>query len=166
MGFNDNNRNNGGNRKGGNNKNQRKRENYFDKGIKMGGENFLEEKTYNNLIRDARNVFRDIAYGNIDANKTIQYFTNPNFMSSLIDVSRQEVSEACVICMALDLSISTKNSSGAVVEPSELAVKEKWHKRYTAYSTLYNGLCAVSVNCTIDNLIMLSHNMGPFRYDL
>lgn len=169
MGFENNKNNNkpyqNGGRKG-NNKNQKKRENYFDRGIKMGGENFLEEKTYNNLVRDARNVFRDIAYGNIDPTKYIQYFTNTQFISSLVEVSRQEVSEACVICMAMDLSMNTKNNSGVAVESVEIGVKEKWHKRYTAYSALYNGLCAISLNCTTDNLILLCHTMAPFRYDI
>ena len=67
-----------------NNKKKGKRSNYFSRNIDRFGENFLSIKTPADLYRDAAQIFRDFAQGNIDIPDYEKYFKDTQFISLLI----------------------------------------------------------------------------------
>lgn len=151
-----------------NNKGKKKqnRDNYFSKNIKTGGENFLENKNINNLIRDAKIVFRDIAYSNIDYDKYYQYFTNNQFMSSLIQAANAELFESSSILNSLNLQLQQWNMSGILVDPAFANIIEKWSRKTTAYQYILNGLSQFMQNPYPEVLLGLSKNLFNLRYDI
>ena len=67
-----------------NNKKKGKRSNYFSRNIDRFGENFLSIKTPADLYRDAAQIFRDFAQGNIDIPDYEKYFKDTQLISLLI----------------------------------------------------------------------------------
>lgn len=66
--------------------NNSKRKNYFSDNIQKFGENFLQQFDAKKLRNDARRVINDIAFGNIDFDEYGIYFSDPQFISAIIDV--------------------------------------------------------------------------------
>ena len=71
----------------GKNNNQKKKNNYFSDNIQKYGEGFIQRFDAKKLRSDARRVFSDIAFGNIDFDKYWSYFTEPMFVNALIDAA-------------------------------------------------------------------------------
>ena len=85
-----------------NNKGKKKqnRDNYFSKNIKTMFKKSVNTYFIFNYILfryNKRFSFRDIAYSNIDYDKYYQYFTNNQFMSSLIQAANAELFESSSI---------------------------------------------------------------------
>ena len=71
--------------------NNKKRSNYFSDNIERFGEGFLQRFDAKKLRSDARRVFSDIAFGNIDFDKYWSYFTEPMFINALIDAANTKL---------------------------------------------------------------------------
>ena len=72
-------------------KNNKKRGNYFSDNIERFGEGFLQRFDAKKLRSDAKRVFSDIAFGNIDFDKYWSYFTEPMFINALIDAANTKL---------------------------------------------------------------------------
>lgn len=64
-------------------KKKQQRPNYFQMNMNMFGEEFLGKKTPLDIQKDAKKVFSDLAYGNIDIQRDAKFFTNVNFLINL-----------------------------------------------------------------------------------
>jgi len=65
----------------------KKRPNYFQTNITNFGPDFVEKKSPLDIQKDAKAVFNDIAYGNIDVERDKYTFTNINFLENLLIVA-------------------------------------------------------------------------------
>lgn len=64
-------------------KKKQQRPNYFQNNMNMFGEEFLRRKTPLDIQKDAKKIFSDLAYGNIDIQRDAKFFTDVNFLINL-----------------------------------------------------------------------------------
>lgn len=72
---------------GKNPKKKQQRPNYFQNNMNMFGQDFLRRKTPLDIQRDAKKIFSDLAYGNIDIQRDAVFFTNVDFLINLRTVA-------------------------------------------------------------------------------
>lgn len=73
---------------GKNNSNKKKqRPNYFQNNMNMFGDDFIARKTPIDIQKDAKRIFSDLSYGNIDIQRDAIFFTNVNFLINLRTVA-------------------------------------------------------------------------------
>lgn len=149
-----------------NNRNRNNRDNYFSKNIRQYSENFLEGKDLNTLLRDAKIIFRDIAYGNIDYQRYFPYFQNPQLLNALVSAANEEAFEAQMICCSIDTWIQTENYNGRMIDNRVMALREKWGRKYQAYYNIQCGLASFMQYPIPENLLAISKSLFPLRYDL
>lgn len=68
---------------GKNNAKRKQRPNYFQTNIQLYGEDFLTRKSPLDIQKDAKKIFSDLSYGNIDIQRDAIFFTNVNFLINL-----------------------------------------------------------------------------------
>ena len=68
-------------------KKRQQRPNYFQTNVNMFGEDFLARKTPLDIQKDAKKIFSDLSYGNIDIQRDAIFFTNVNFLINLRTVA-------------------------------------------------------------------------------
>ena len=71
---------------------RKSRPNYFQMNVTQFGEDFPTRKSPLEIQKDAKNIFNDIAYGNIDVERDAKCFTYTNFLSNLILVAQDNYS--------------------------------------------------------------------------
>lgn len=67
--------------------NNKRRPNYFQTNVTNFGEDFPTRKSPLDIQKDAKIIFNDIAYGNIDVERDAKCFTYINFLDNLIQVA-------------------------------------------------------------------------------
>jgi hypothetical protein len=84
------------------NNQQKVRENYFSINIARFGDNFVAQRSAQDIQKDAkRRIFKDMVYGNIDYDLYGKYFTDINFIENLITVATIESEKHTVEYQAL-----------------------------------------------------------------
>lgn len=88
-----------------------KRENYFELNLKDHDENFINNRSAQDLQRDAKKrIFKDMIYGSIDYEVYGKFFTDPNFVGILINTANIEAQKHTVTAEALrSYHLSTKD---------------------------------------------------------
>ena len=66
---------------------KKQRPNYFQNGVNLFGDDFIQRKSPLDIQRDAKKIFSDLAYGNIDIQRDAKYFTDVNFLINLKQVA-------------------------------------------------------------------------------
>lgn len=68
-----------------------KSNNYFSINAQKFGDNFIAQKSAQDIQRDAKKkLFKDMVFGNIDYSVYGQYFTDATFLDNLITVAKNE----------------------------------------------------------------------------
>lgn len=71
---------------------QKQRDNYFTRNVQQFGDDFLVQKTAQDLQRDAKNrIFKDMVYGNIDYTVFGKYYLDGRFLNQLIVTAEEEL---------------------------------------------------------------------------
>ena len=71
--------------------NTQKSNNYFSINAQKFGDNFVAQKSAQDIQRDAKKkLFKDMVFGNIDYDVYGQYFTDATFLDNLITVAMNE----------------------------------------------------------------------------
>ena len=79
-----------------------KNNNYFTNNKQKFGDNFLNQKSAQDIQRDAKKkIFKDMIFGNIDYGVDGMYFTNATFLDNLITVASVEADVHTVTAAAL-----------------------------------------------------------------
>lgn len=154
-----------------NNNNKKKgnggnRPNFFTKQIQQGGENFLDNKDINTLLRDAKNVFRDLAHQSINIEKYYNYFLNGQFINALIQAANDEFFESSMIYQGIEMQIHSMSNSGIMIDPRVIQIREKWALHTNAYRLLCEGLGIFSSTQNPNDLVALSRNLAPYKYNI
>ena len=71
-----------------NNQNKRRSPNYFKMNEQQFGPDFMKRKTALDIQKDAKKIFIDMTFANIDLEKDVYYFLDPNFLHSLLQVAK------------------------------------------------------------------------------
>ena len=145
-------------------KNNKKRGNYFSDNIERFGEGFLQRFDAKKLRSDAKRVFSDIAFGNIDFDKYWSYFTEPMFINALIDAANTKLMIHGVSYNA----IKAQEQNG--VDPDMMVVERYHYRLMCAYQLFYNYFMAIKANgFRINNtsdLKTLSNLVSQYKNDL
>ena len=124
---------------------QQKRENYFEMNLKDHDENFINNRSPQDLQKDARKrIFKDMIYGNVDYEVFGKFYTNPNFIDALITTASVEAQKHSITSLALE------QYHRASCDPVAYAMSVK-HKN-----------CAYALDCIRYDLEMLKQN----NYDI
>lgn len=78
-----------------------KKSNYFENNIQKYGVDFLDYKSAEEIQRDAKFIFRDMVYGNINYEKHGMYFMESRFLEQLIIVASIDARKHAVKYFAL-----------------------------------------------------------------
>lgn len=144
--------------------NNKKRSNYFSDNIERFGEGFLQRFDAKKLRSDARRVFSDIAFGNIDFDKYWSYFTEPMFINALIDAANTKLMIHGVSYNA----IKAQEQNG--VDPDMMVVERYHYRLMCAYQLFYNCFMSIKANgFRINNtsdLKTLSNLVSQYKSDL
>lgn len=142
----------------------KKRSNYFVDNIQRNGEGFLQQYDAKKLRSDARRVFQDIAYCNIDFDKYWMYFTEPMFINALIDVANSKMLIHGTSYSALEEYTKTYTSR-------EIETVKRYHRRLAeVYRLFYDYFYAVKASGfsgeSISNLKILSNKAREYASDM
>lgn len=146
------------------NKNNKKRNNYFSDNIQKYGEGFLQRFDAKKLRTDARRVFSDIAFGNIDFDKYWPYFTDPMFINALIDAANTKL-------MIHSVSYNAIKEQEKVATNSDMQMVRRYHERLMhAYELFYNCFMSIKANgfnvSNTSDLKTLSNLVSQYKNDL
>ena len=136
---------------------------YFDMMVQKEGEDFLDRKTADELVRDAkRRIFKDMAYGNIDYEKHGRYFMEPRFLDQLLCVAEDEANNHQKYWQALVMLDSTCPGDLRTVT---LCSKE--NRLATVYGIIYTHLkCVKDMGYNISVLPNMTSQIYQFAQDL
>ena len=117
--------------------NNNKRKNYFSDNIQKFGENFLQQFDAKKLRTDAKRVISDIAFGNIDFDDYGIYFSDPQFISAIIDVIYTKLSIHGTSYAALE-------HMSHEITSSDIENIKRYHRRLMeVYSLFYDYFTAI-----------------------
>lgn len=148
----------------GKNNNQKKKNNYFFDNIQKYGEGFIQRFDAKKLRSDARRVFSDIAFGNIDFDKYWSYFTEPMFVNALIDAANTKL-------MIHGVSYNAIKAQEQFGVNSDMLMVERYHQRLMcAYQLFYNCFMGIKANGFVvsntSDLKTLSNLVSQYKNDL
>lgn len=115
--------------------NNRKTMSYFDTNIQKGGENFLLNKSVQEIQKDARKrIFKDMVFGNVDYSKHGKYFMDARFLELLINASEEELQKHYLLFNAISMfdlaNPGTNRVPQLVRSESELFTTFNWINYY------------------------------------
>jgi hypothetical protein len=144
--------------------NNKKRNNYFSDNIQRFGDGFIERFDAKKLRSDARRVFSDIAFGNIDFDKYWTYFTNPMFINALIDAANTKL-------MIHGVSYQALKEQERHAANSDTQMVMRYHERLMyAYGLFYNCFMKIKANgfqvSNTSDLKTLSNLVSQYKNDL
>ena len=124
-----------------------KRENYFEMNLKDHDENFINNKSVQDIQRDAKKrIFKDMIYGNIDYEVFGNYFRIPNFLDALINVAKVECDKHNITAAALQkFHMDTANAPA-----------------YNLY--IQHANCAYVLNCILFDLEKVKMNNYDIKF--
>lgn len=144
-------------------KSQQRRQNYFNLQFQQLGEGWTAKITTLDVRKSALRLFKDIAAGNIDFDKDVQYFNEPSFTHNLRLAADDNAYYNGTIFNAL-------SASGAQ-DPYTTQLKEEHYKRYCAFTiisqslnTILNGISYNQGIQTAEILQNLIDQIQPYRY--
>lgn len=122
------------------NNNKRTRPSYFDKQIQQyGSEDFLKHKNPNELRRESRQIFQDLARGNINILKHGKYFCNDQLLKTLIDTAQVQYRNYGYRVRAFDALLASDAMAHQDENLRTVYANDK--RKFEAYMCMYNGLC-------------------------
>ncbi len=126
---------------------QIKRENYFEMNLRDHDENFINNRSTQDLQRDAKKrIFKDMIYGSIDYEVYGKFFTNPTFLDALINTASTEAQKHHVTADALrQYHMATADSIAYVL-------------------SVQHQNCAYVMDCIKYDLEMVKNNNFDIRY--
>ena len=141
------------------------RPNYFQMNVTNFGEDFPARKSPLDIQRDAKNIFNDIAYGNIDIERDAKCFTYMNFLVNLEQVARDNYWYHFYSAEGLKQII---NQSGATQISDDQKALVKTIERHTYSANAYNTIMFYLNNMinnqgVIVNLSELVRQLHNFR---
>lgn len=144
--------------------NNKKKHNYFSDNAQKYGDAFLQQFDAKRLRSDARRVFSDIAFGNIDFDKYWQYFTEPMFVNALIDAANTKITIHGISYAAL---VEQQKSA----TNSEIVMVTKYHERQlAAYQLFYDCFMRIKSNgfsiSSTSELKSLGNLVSQYKNDL
>jgi hypothetical protein len=139
--------------------------NYFDTNIQRDGIDFLDLKRVQEIQKDSKRIFKDMAYGNINYEKHGIYFTDPRFLEQLIIASSIEMEKHLIKYNALsDYYIKYKDymSDSTFNQTHNLIIIE--NNLYNIMSILNKQLLLVkSSNYNIAQLTCIPALLKPYK---
>lgn len=145
------------------NKKSQSRTNYFNLQFQNIGDGWMGRLTTQDVRKSALRLFKDIASGNVNANKDMEYFNEPNFTYNLKLAADDNMQYNGTIYTALN------------VNPYKNAFQQKLcdehYNRYCAYSVLSqclnNILIGIQINGGIQTDSFISDmviRLQPYKY--
>lgn len=136
---------------------------YFDMAIQKDGEDFLDSKSANEIVKDAKKrIFKDMAYGNINYEKYGRYFTEARFLDQLLAVAEDEMYNHQTMWQAL--TMLDQNNPGNI---RTITLCNKENRLATAYGIIYTCLKYVKdTGYNISVLPNLTSQIYQFAQDL
>ena len=123
-------------------KQKKKYPSYFDREIQKNGDNFMIQKTPDQIQRDAeRSVFPDMIRGNIDYQKHGSYFQDPQFLNILVQEAERLRDTNYLEADALHLYCTTTPAPQLA-----MILFNRHRQRYECYCILVDALNAVRCN--------------------
>lgn len=127
--------------------NQKKsRPNWFDNQIQNLGPDFLSKLKVEDIARDCRVIFKDLARGNIDVIKYHQYLCNPDLISTMWAECNKKYNEYNILSMAMDMYIYNLNNvpiqGVPMVLPEQMSQIAMVHQVVGAKRTVYGQILA------------------------
>lgn len=141
-----------------------KRKTFFDKNIEMFGERFLDRITSRDIQRGAVSIFRDIAYGNLEVEKYINYFSDARLTENLLVVATQNLMIHSVHAQAINIAYNVDPNFRISAEVNSIYVNDK--KSLDAYATIKCALENFKVSGNAGYLTALRNTLGNFRYNI
>lgn len=144
---------------------RKSRPNYFQMNVTQFGEDFPTRKSPLEIQKDAKNIFNDIAYGNIDVERDAKCFTYTNFLSNLILVAQDNYSYHFYSAEGLKQII---NQSGATRISDDQQPMMKVIDKHMYSANAYNVIIYYLTNMlnnqgVIVNLAELCRQLQNFR---
>lgn len=149
--------------------NAQKANNYFSINIQKFGENFLAQKSAQDIQRDAKKkIFKDMVFGNIDYDTYGKYYIDSNFLDNLITVAMIECKVHDTTWRAL--YEYTLNHSGDPQFTDQIAIANQKRIQHqntaNALNTLLGAFLTIkNTNMSISCLPGVSMALYPFRRD-
>ena len=112
--------------------------NYFTREIQKDGNDFLEKKNAVQIQRDAPFVFRQLAKGQIDIFKYVDYFNNQYFLSNLIDAAQVEYNEHSICRMGIQALVNQRRGYDNTFTQQECDLYYSIMNRHYALENAYN----------------------------
>ena len=124
-----------------------KRENYFEMNLRDHDENFIYNRSTQDLQRDAKKrIFKDMIYGNIDYEVFGSYFTIPNFVDALMNVAKVERDKHNITAVALQkFHMETADAAAYIL-------------------SVQHSNCACVLNCILFNLEKVKMNNYDIKF--
>ena len=148
--------------------NAQKANNYFSINIQKYGENFIAQKSPQDIQRDAKKkIFKDMVFGNIDYDTYGQYFTDANFLDNLITVAMIERAVHEVTGKALyDYSLNYNGNPEVPSDYIALATQKSVQHQHTSFvlGTLLGAFLTIkNTGMNISCLPSITTAVYPFK---
>lgn len=145
--------------------NAQKANNYFSINIQKFGDNFIAQKSAQDIQRDAKKkIFKDMVFGNIDYDVYGQYFTDPNFLDNLITVAMIEKDVHEVTGQAL-YNFSMTNAADPRASIASQKCIQHQHTGYVLGILLGAFLTIKNTNMNISCLPGITTAVYPYKRD-
>lgn len=121
-----------------NNGSKRPYRNYFTMGTQQGGEDFINAKSDQELIRDCNKVLRDLATGKVNISQHVPQLLNPRLINALVTMTSQKTAEYSAIARAFGTHIYVTAQQGYQLNPYDVQLSQYYKDKATMYQISYN----------------------------
>ena len=147
--------------------NAQKTNNYFTINKQKFGDNFIAQKSAQDIQRDARKkIFKDMVFGNIDYDVDGQYFTDANFLDNLITVAMIEKDVHEVTGRALYEFTVTHGGDPVLATQVAIANQKSVQHQHTSFvlGTLLGAFLTIkNTNMNISCLPAITTAVYPYK---
>ena len=137
--------------------------NYFSQNIQENGENFLDYKNAQDMLKDAARIIKDLANENIDINKYYYFFQEPKVIDACIQYVWTQLQEFAFISMSIDFSINNRGK-GVIPDPISMSLQNKYRNKKDIFEHIYNSLSYYKACGDVNILYVLAKTMNNNRY--
>ena len=125
-------------RPSGNNGKQRPYRNYFTMGTQQGGEDFLDRKSEQDLVREANKVLRDLATGKVNVASHVPQLMHPKLINALVVMTSQKAKEYRAIATAFGSHIYLTAQNGVALDPYDVQLSQWYKDKASMYEACYS----------------------------
>lgn len=137
---------------------------FFDNMVRDFGEDFMNKVRPNDIMRKSHLLFKDIAHGNLNAEKHGRYFLDGNFITILKNASWQKRFYYITHCNGLEFVKLNLPSNAS--DPLFHEIERTDRESLQAYTIIDEGLNTIMNTGDLSMLTVMMNQIKPFRYSV